>query len=345
MNLLYNFNSGDANRPSFIEMFLESQMVPSLKPVIEWVLSVLAQRNPRLYPFVDYLDEIFYGVVFILERHYLKHYEGSFSENFYGLKRAIVTKDGKKGPRLQRRHKLWCLFFLVVVPYLKTKLDKYYQNNFENTRNRNLEEESRSKISRAFGVIYPYLVAAYEGLFFLYQILYMYDYTQYYTPFLHLQGLTIKRHSMSDLLLQNRKEAQKQKERRKQQYGLLFLIWQFLGDSANKFLDYFQYILPTAIFFFKFLEWWSHEPRFQQTNEVSPPPPEPPKRALGGLPIPSDKTLCAICMKPRTNPAMATSGFVYCYPCLFKKVEEHKRCPITFIPMETDQIRKLYDIS
>jgi hypothetical protein len=74
---------------------------------------VVAQNNPRYLPLLNYSDEIFYAVVGVLERHYLKHYDGSFSENFYGLKREIVTKDGKKGPPLQRKHKLWSLFFLV----------------------------------------------------------------------------------------------------------------------------------------------------------------------------------------------------------------------------------------
>lgn len=138
MNLLYNFNTQDEASPSFFEMFLESQMISSLKPAYDyvaqvcsnhpflwWQRKVLAQGNPRYLPLVEYADEIFFGTVAILERHYLKHYgwplplffltitDGSFSENFYGLKRCLVTRDGKKGPPLQRRHKLLSIFFLV----------------------------------------------------------------------------------------------------------------------------------------------------------------------------------------------------------------------------------------
>jgi len=345
MNLLYNYNSGNTNQPSFIEMFLETQMIPSLKPALEWVMGIIAQRYNRLYPAMEYMDEIFYGVVFILERHYLKHYDGSFSENFYGLKRVIVTPDGKTPPPLRRIHKLWSLFFLVVMPYLKTKLDKYYKNTFGTDRPRIEEDIEVTGPKKLFGTIYPFLTVIYEGLFFLYQILYMYDMTEYYTPFLHLQGIVVKKISISDMVRQNFKSVQKlkEKQRAQQQLGFFLLLWHYLVDGFNSFLDYSQYLLPTAVFFFKFLEWWTNEPRFKQTTSLLPPRPEPPKRALGGLPIPSDKKICPICKLPRTNPAMATSGFVYCYTCIFRYVEENNECPITKQPMTKDQIRKIYD--
>jgi hypothetical protein len=341
MNLLYNYNSGNPFQPSFIEMFLESQMVPSLKPALEWILQIVAQKYNRLYPVLEWMDEIFYGVVFILERHYLKKYDGSFSENFYSLKRVIVTPDGKKA-QLTRRHKLWCLFFLVVVPYLKTKLDKYYQANFANERRGSPEPTGTKKL---FRMIYPFITVIYEGLFFLYQILYMYEMTPYYTPLLHLQGIVVKKISFEDMVRQNAKLAHQEKARQRaqQQLSFVFLVWQKITDGFSKFLDYSQYLLPTTIFFFKFLEWWTNEPRFKQSTAILPPRPEPVKRALGGLPIPSDKKICPICTKPRTNPAMSTSGFVYCYTCLFRYVEENERCPITFVPMTTEQIRKIYD--
>jgi len=130
MNILFNFNPADMNRPSFFEMFIETQMMPSLKPALKYIFSVLAQRVPRLNWCVQWIDEIFYAALFILERHYLRHYDGSFSENFYGLKRVPVNSEGKKTGPLKSHHRKWSLFFLVVVPYLKDKLDKLYKTKF-----------------------------------------------------------------------------------------------------------------------------------------------------------------------------------------------------------------------
>jgi hypothetical protein len=62
----------------------------------------------------------------------------------------------------------------------------------------------------------------------------------------------------------------------------LMLAWFFLADATKFVLDFSQYLLPSAIFFFKFLEWWYHEPRFEKPPEVIPPPPDPPQVCLSG---------------------------------------------------------------
>lgn len=170
MNILYNFNTTDASHPSFFEMFIQTQMMPSLKPALKYTLAVcsapcdlgvgfipthfssaqvLSQKFPRTEWTLKWADELFYGGLFVIERHYLKHYgpsslptshsrnpltfldfpDGSFSENFYGLRRAPVTADGKAPPPT-RAQKQASLFFLVIIPYLKDKLDQYYARRF-----------------------------------------------------------------------------------------------------------------------------------------------------------------------------------------------------------------------
>lgn len=50
------------------------------------------------------------------------------------------------------------------------------------------------------------------------------------------------------------------------------------------------------------------------------------------------------CRQPCTNPAqVATSGFVFCYPCAFAYVTDHGCCPVTLIPASVDHVRKLYE--
>ena len=45
-----------------------------------------------------------------------------------------------------------------------------------------------------------------------------------------------------------------------------------------------------------------------------------------------------------SNPAqVATSGFVFCYPCVFAHVMDHGRCPVSGVPATLDHIRKLYE--
>lgn len=51
-----------------------------------------------------------------------------------------------------------------------------------------------------------------------------------------------------------------------------------------------------------------------------------------------------MCRQHRVNPAtLAVSGYVYCYPCLFKHVTAAHCCPVTRAPATLDHIRKLYE--
>jgi peroxin-12 len=93
--------------------------------------------------------------------------------------------------------------------------------------------------------------------------------------------------------------------------------------------------------------------------------------AKEGIPLPPDRSLCALCLQKRANPSVVTvSGFVFCYSCVFKYVSkvsspnhyslfpnpnlgislypssmvitQYKRCPVTLIPASVDQIRRLF---
>ena len=53
---------------------------------------------------------------------------------------------------------------------------------------------------RVFYFAWPYANALYEGTFFLYIISYLFGYTMYYTPLLHLQKLKLTRLSIEDMV-------------------------------------------------------------------------------------------------------------------------------------------------
>jgi len=202
----------------------------------------------------------------------------------------------------------------------------------------------RRWLRKLFLTCYPVLNATYEGLFFLYQLMYLYDKTQYYTPFLHLQKLALKRLTLKDMEIQADARVQRRKLRLHMldNYPLASFL-RALVNGTNIVLDYSKYILPASIFFFRFLEWWYSENRIVPPALPTPPPPPPPLKVAEGLHLPEDKTLCPLCLSPRTNPAMASSGYVFCYPCIFNYVQRHEKCPVTFLPTTQAQIRKIYE--
>ena len=76
----------------------------------------------------------------LVERHYLKQWSGTFTENFYGMKRERVLavntlkRAGAAAPDLLRKatmlreRDIWkTLIVTIGVPYLKRKLDDAYE--------------------------------------------------------------------------------------------------------------------------------------------------------------------------------------------------------------------------
>ncbi|GAA5966818.1 hypothetical protein JCM8115_002281 [Rhodotorula mucilaginosa] len=139
----------DPARPSIFELAAQDQLRDLLSPVVRYVLSVFAQRNPRyLLRIVNHHDSLFALCMWFVERHYLSTYGGSFAETFYGLKRrktlnrALGTTAGGsaaeertkaafeltgKSDKLGAQEINGSLVFLVLMPYLRTKATDLYE--------------------------------------------------------------------------------------------------------------------------------------------------------------------------------------------------------------------------
>ncbi|GAA5978582.1 hypothetical protein JCM10908_004412 [Rhodotorula pacifica] len=137
----------DPARPSIFELAAQDQLRDLLSPVVRYVLSVFAQRNPRyLLRIVNHHDSLFALCMYFVERHYLSTYGGSFAESFYGLKRRrTLNRTGSvggsaseertkaafeltgKSDKLRAREINGSLVFLVLMPYLKTKATDLYE--------------------------------------------------------------------------------------------------------------------------------------------------------------------------------------------------------------------------
>jgi len=297
-----------------------------------------------------------------LENHHLRHYDASFAKNFYGLKRVkMETVIKKNKPQItfssiSNWSRYGALVFLVVIPFLKTKLDELYKDLFpthhfllfSSDQPDRSDEQRKNRIKefvkKIFKTIYPFISAVYEGSFFFYQLFYLYDQINYYTPFLHLQGVTLKRLSIQEMDSQNSKNLVRRSKRLRQlRGGPLLELGKLVVQVYDVVVDYSKFLLPITIFMFKFLEWWYTEAsRLTAPLLPIPPPPDPPKQAKEGIQLPDDKTYCALCQNVRTNSAMIPSGYAFCYPCIFNYIKQHHKCPITFLPTEEEQIRKIY---
>jgi peroxin-12 len=132
----------DPLRPSFYELAAQEQLQDLLKPCLRYILSVLAQRNPRhLLRVVNRFDEVYALMMWAIERHYLRTWGSSFAENFYGLRRrrrpGIATPRAKTASSARTTQQAMealrpidmhvSLFVLVGLPYVQTKLHDLWE--------------------------------------------------------------------------------------------------------------------------------------------------------------------------------------------------------------------------
>lgn len=117
--------------------------------------------------------------------------------------------------------------------------------------------------------------------------------------------------------------------------------------SPRLLLDSLRILLPTAIFFIRFLEWWYSPSSPARSLSVSPQGPAvPPPRLLPahprGLHIdPGKYGECGLCHGMIVNATAFPTGYVFCYRCAHDYVHEHGRCPVTLLPARVWQLRKI----
>lgn len=107
---------------------------------------------------------------------------------------------------------------LVGLPYVKCRLDLLYQKvsggsassilgdneqlEMENEELANPETSTKRRLvirlMRLFKKVYPIINFLYYGSNLAYNVAYLFGKTRYYTPWLHLLGLEVKRMSMDD---------------------------------------------------------------------------------------------------------------------------------------------------
>ncbi|KAG2171433.1 hypothetical protein INT43_009094, partial [Umbelopsis isabellina] len=373
----------DAYRPSLFELIAQEKLREMLQPAVQYVLAVYAQRYPRfLIRIVNRHEEFYAGLMLLIERHYLKEWGASFAENFYGLKRVatntattgqfVAPANAQSSPKLSSKDINRSLMFLVGLPYIKCKLDLLYEQvsggasasllgeNEQEIREieilNNPSASVRTKavvhLKRLFRKVYPVINMLYYGSNLCYNIGYLFGKTKYYTPWLRILGIEVKRMSMDDYRAHYEKSMIGGSSFKPT--TVAGRSTHFLGTVLSKLIEFLKVLLPMSIFFFKFLEWW-YSSEFargggrsgaygdEEANII--PPPEEIKPDPRGVAVPKTPNTCPICLaNPINNPTALPTGYVFCYTCAYRYVEDHGKCPVTWNKIRggTEQLTKVY---
>ncbi|XP_042580821.1 peroxisome assembly protein 12-like isoform X5 [Cyprinus carpio] len=331
------------DRPSVFEVLAQDSLMSAVKPALLHAVKILATSNPARYGVLwRRFDEIYVILDVLLQHHFLSRTSASFSENFYGLKRA--GEDGTRAAHLGlRRRQHWrSLFLLTLLPYLHTKLEKILaRQRDEDDFSIRLPQSFMQKLYRAFLAAYPFVCMAWDGWVFCQQLLYVFGKTRTHSPLLWLAGVKLSYLTANDILSLDLKPS-----------GPALSPSQSLREKCQRWVSTavggvavsLSTSLSIGVFFLQFLEWWySSENQSTVKSLTSLPTPPPPLHLHSQETSPTHIKVCPLCRKVRTNDtALATSGYVFCYKCIYVYVKANHRCPLTGYPSGLQHLIKIY---
>ncbi|XP_070572133.1 peroxisome assembly protein 12-like [Ptychodera flava] len=340
--------TAEDDKPTYFEVLAQEGLMSAIRPAMNYAFRVLAEQNPARYGWMSrFSNEIYLAIDLVLQQHFLTTTTASFSENFYGMKR--VPNTCSSAPQvaspsgLPRREHLKSLLLLVIVPYLKIKLDalfeRWKQEWLDGVGISQSERNTLKEVSRVYLAIYPYIHMGWEGAHLSYQLAYLFNKSRFHSPLIQLAGVRLQHLTREDMLEQMKPlESPFTQNASISERVKVFSKW-LLGAVAIGVSNG----LSVAVFFLQFLEWWyANESHRSAIALTALPVPDPPKKFKVES-LPADSSICPLCFRKRTNDtAISTSGYVFCYPCIYMYVKSHKCCPITRYPTETEQLVKLY---
>ncbi|KZZ92378.1 peroxisome biosynthesis protein (PAS10/Peroxin-12) [Ascosphaera apis ARSEF 7405] len=309
-------NEFDDLKPSLFEILSEQQLSDLISPSIRYLLAVATHRHPRyLLRALNSFDELYALIGLVVERYYLKTFGGSFTENFYGLKRERVlrTKNGEiiraqlgaAGPVREslklKELDIWKnLAVIVGIPYLKRKLDESYDIHIAPSAalaasggyrpddsmppNPTWKQRFMHYYKWFLRNVYPSLNGAYYFSILAFSLAYLFDNTKFSSPFLWLIGTRIRRlgsadHAAIEAALQP--PSAKIGNTRPGQGWRRFLNAEAVHGPLLKSL---KMLLPASIFALKFLEWWHASDFSRQLARKANEALDLPAPVISGLP-------------------------------------------------------------
>lgn len=188
---------------------------------------------------------------------------------------------------------------------------------------------------------YPRVSALFESTDLAFNLLYLFGRTRFFSLSLAMQRLILRRSSPSELMQSSMESTSffPPDETR-------IDIPRMLAATSERLLMVCRASFFAGIFAFRFLQYY-YAAEASAPRETGPtiPPPEPLLPAAG-----VDRELamahgkCPLCHHNRVNPtACATSGYVYCYLCILRHIQEREKCPVTAAPTGVQDLVRIYD--
>lgn len=303
--------------PSIFEIFAQENLRSSVRPAFEHLVKVISANNPERFGWLAaWYDEAFTALELMVQHHFLLAHMASYSEMYYGLRRKIKGLAVQSHSQLDSRRHWWSLFSLCIFPYMEIKLKKEYERTTER-----ISDSARNHKLTVFGKLFLWLYPVFTTGWNIWRLYLLFKYTiqenKYPDPFFKILRikLVIEDPSVSSGVRST----------------LSSILTKMISGGVH-----------AGVFILQFMEWWysgadRHGSQKIKQSSIPPPP------SADADDYTRCNTECPLCHRIRTNDtALVTSGYVFCYVCIYKHVTKNESCPITKIPTSLEQLVKLY---
>lgn len=352
-------NQNDIIKPTIFDILAQENLHELFASSFNHLFKWLCNYSEALQRFQSYSDEIYLIIHSLVDHMYLKIQNSLFSEHFYGLKRD-------KNLLVNKKLRLLSILFSIVVPYIKRKLDNLYE-----TLEREIDEQESSttqssKIKKStfkaiklkifkltntiFIKYYPYFHLFWSLLFWYYRFMYIFNFSNFNSPLLHILGirLTYNTDNINSIQQSSKLSVYLNRLFTSLLFFIQFYNWyENLSEDDNMIMnEQFMNKADLNINYLNQLDKSTFASKSSDIKIIEPPKLSKIILTKSGLNANTSDfyVLCPLCNSIRTNDcALNTSGFVFCYPCIFKYVSKNKSCPITKIPSNLNNLVRIYN--
>lgn len=303
----------DSETPTLFELISANQLEALLSPSLRYILVHYAQRYPQyLLKITNKFDELNLFLRSFVEWYFLKYWQGSFTENFYGLKRVsqtplsdpkynlskltqLVPSMVEERRQLSRTQMLISIFEITGVSYLLEKCtyqyellySKYITNQLDEKVIADKNERRRVWMQRKYVELFPYVQSAWRLLNLATTLMYLSGSTKspsLLTILFKINYLRLNQYDYSKNEPPLRSISDKRPDRVAPPSTVENLIRYLTKYITKPSWKTIRFILgtsfPLAIFALKFLEWWNNSDFAKKVaksladtlSEMIPPP-------------------------------------------------------------------------
>ncbi|CAB3222273.1 unnamed protein product [Arctia plantaginis] len=315
--------------PSIFQVTAQEALGATVKPALQKVVEFLAANYPNKCGWsVNWYDELYLLFDCCLQYYYLKHYAASFSESFYELVRVPkISSEFNTGQHLPIYLERASLAVLVLLPYIKDKIEKIVEKWREDEEDGRLSKSSSDSLRRAAIRTYSIVYTITSCVRLVQLARYLAGGSRSHAPALALLGLALREAPPRELeentwgdLLRNIITGR---------FGSAMVTFPMLGSLVLSAMEY-------GAFGVQFLRWWDT----RAVHTAALPTPEPPQRDERAV---RWRNKCPLCLQSWKIPTvLPVSGYIFCYSCISRHVRATGACPVTRCPAGDHSLVRLY---